>query len=351
VRCITSIDETVRFNLPTINTGNIALLTINISYKKHKLLKKMKTIALILLLMCSTVQAMPQAAADMIQPESAVTAPGALSVDAVKESPRSEAATNAEVKSDPRAGATTAAEVKAGTGANATATGASMCTKYASIAPGTKMNGVTLTELMTPKKLNQKVAIRHYMEPGTFGCKNGGCWSCLMSPQTGFYKGSTLEECTATKKFSPQGEHGNGIAWKIVPNGKGPEGIQLYDIMGVDGAKVGKTDSEDWRVVLPSVAFGKLKIEDTKDTFLMKRFQNPDLADTVVIFQPCTGKMLTNDIDKDGGNPMNDKEKLGCQLFEKPFSYVTSAPLPIVFWNIRDWVDVNQKDPSTPISI
>ncbi len=222
------------------------------------------------------------------------------------------------------------------------ATGQSICSNYASIRPGSSEKGVTLTELYKPKT-NVPQQVRYYLLNGPGSCENGQCWRCLQSPQKGYYKGSQIESCSSTGKFNPSDKKGNMINWKIVPSGRGPEGIQLYNMLSVDGMK--KANSDDYEVVFENVAFARIKIDDSPDTFMIKRFREKNAnLQSLVVFQPCTGKIMMNDIEHDKAGGKN-----GIQLYSKKLSELNG---PVAqFWSIRDPAEINEKDRNFPIDV
>ncbi len=141
-----------------------------------------------------------------------------------------------------------------------------------------------------------------------------------------------MESCSSTGKFNKNDRKGNMINWKIVPSGRGPQGIQLYNMLSVNNP--GNTFSENWRVVLENVAFGRLQIDPRAKS--ISRFNELEQKlKPVIIFQPCTGKILMNDA-------KDDKGLKGIQLFEKTLADVNSPAWSI--WSIRDPAEIDEKD-------
>jgi hypothetical protein len=75
---------------------------------------------------------------------------------------------------------------------------------------------------------------------------------------------------------------------------------------------------------------------------MLKRFREMDAElKSVVIFQPCTGRILMNDIN-------SDKGKEGIQLLPKTLADINSSDWTL--WSLREPADINEKDNNFPIT-
>jgi hypothetical protein len=207
------------------------------------------------------------------------------------------------------------------------------CKRYASISPGARVNGITITSLWKPTTFRNH-QIRYFVQPGM--CQKGACWRCLQSPQSSSKDASRIASCSSTGKFNIAERLGDTITWRIVPSKRGPDGEQMYNLLSVNG-----TESSKFRVVYENVVFGRAKVDIHGTNYLLDRFRNLDsILKPVVIFQPCTGRILMNDA---------QHQRAPIQLLDKKLSDLNSAAWAL--WSIRRPSEIDESNNKASIHV
>lgn len=135
--------------------------------------------------------------------------------------------------------------------------------------------------------------------------------------------------------LSPQ-LNGNWNSWRIVPGSQGPNGTQLYNILGLGPSEY--ATSTNYIPIMTDVAFASVTpIISKNSNMFLSVYTNPSylpaLSKPVIIMKPCTGEVLTTAYSTNAG---------GCVWSKNAWQagwYFLHAPAPdsFVFASNSPW--------------